>query len=286
MSAARAFRLAPALAAALVVGGCQNQGERPPPPTCVGCGGPAGISIGFPTSPGGGGESGEEPAQGGASSSDTVTLQGDLRLLVDDGRFAMGDLFASNATIKSTSADGRTATDAWNKVDHYRIDDLPADTTSWLLITPETAGADAEVTLEPVLTQGANAQGVVTADLGVVRESNMEAVFDLLSVPVQRDTRAGQVVLLLRSRSAGSGLVPLSGVTVKSSAAASISYSTGGGYSDVATQTDSTGVAILLNCPAGAWPGALVNVELSGAKTGGAEVRAVSGAVSLVTIVL
>jgi hypothetical protein len=286
MSAARAFRWAPVLAAALIAGGCQNQGERPPPPTCLGCGGPAAISIGFPTSPGGGGESGEEPEQGGGSNSETVTLEGNVQLLFDNGRFDSGEVLTDAASIKSTRADGRTATDSWNGMDAFKVTDLPADTTSWLLVTPQTAGADAAVTLEPVLTQNANAQGVVKADLGVVRESNIDTVFDLLSVPVQRDSRAAQVVLRLTSRSAGSGLTPLAGVTVKSSSTASISYSTGGGYSDVATATDATGVVVLLNCPAGGWPGALVNVEFSGEKSGGAQVRAVTGAVSLVTIVL
>jgi len=286
MSAPRAFRWAPALAAALLAGGCQNQGERPPPPTCVGCGGPAGISIGFPTTPGGGGDSGEEPEQGGASNSETVTLQGEVQLLFDNGRFDSGEVLTDAASIKSTRADGRTSTDTWNGKDAFTVADLPADSTSWLLVTPQTAGADAAVTLEPVLTQHANSQGVVNADLGVVRESNIDTIFDLLSVPVQRDSRAAQVVLRLTSRSAGSGLTPLSGVSVKSSSAESIAYSTGGGYSDVATETDSTGVAVLLNCPAGGWPGALVNIEFSGAKSGGAQVRAVTGAVSLVTIAL
>jgi hypothetical protein len=287
MSALRAFGLAPALAWGLLTAGCQNQGERPVPPTCVGnCGRPASISIGAPTSPGGGGESGDEPAQGGASSSKTVTLEGNVQLLIDNGRFDTGELFTDTAAIKSTRADGRTATNGWNGINHFSIEDLPADATSWLLVTPELAGADAAVTLEPVLTQHPNAQGVVNADLGVVRESNIDAVFDLLSVPLQRDVRAAQVVLLLKARGAGSGLTPLSGVTVKSANAVGVSYATSGGYSDVATETDSTGAAILLNCPAGSWPGGLVNVELSGAKTGGAQVRAVGGAISLVTIVL
>ncbi|HEX5101980.1 MAG TPA: hypothetical protein VFV94_20870 [Polyangiaceae bacterium] len=287
MSRLRAFGLAPALAGALLAAGCQNQGERPPPPTCVGnCGGPANISVGFPTTPGGGGESGEEPEQGGASNGETVTLEGNVQLLFDNGRFDSGEVLTDAASIKSTRADGRTATDTWNGMDAFEIDELPADTTSWLLVTPQTAGADAAATLEPVLTQHANAQGVVNADLGVVRESNIDTVFDLLSVPVQRDSRAAQVVLRLTSRSAGSGLTPLAGVTVQSSSAESISYATGGGYSDVATATDATGVAVLLNCPAGGWPGALVNIEFTGAKTGGTQVRAVTGAVSLVTIAL
>jgi len=244
------------------------------------------VGVGLPTSPGGGGDSGENPGAGGESSSKTVSLTGNVQLLFDNGRFDTGELLTDAATIKSTRADGRPTSDTWTGTPPFTVEDLPAQTTVWLLVTPQTAGADAAVTLEPVVTGGANAKGFVTADLGVVRESTIDTIFDLLSVPLQRDTRAAQVVLLLRARGAGSGLTPRAGVTVKATSAGGISYGASGSYSDVATATDATGVAVLLNVPAGGWPGSLVSVQFSGAKSGGAEVRAIGGAVSLVTVVL
>jgi len=239
--------------------------------------------------PGGGGDSGDNPGAGGeGSSSKTVSLTGIVQLLFDNGRFDSGDLFTFPANIKSTRADGRTGSDTWlgmDASDRFTVEDLPAPSTVWLLVTPQT-GVDAEVTLEPVVTAGADAKGFVTADLGVVRESTIATVFDLLSVPLQRDTRAAQVIVLLRARGAGSGLTPLSGITVKATSAEGVSYGASGSYSDVATTTDASGVAVLLNVPAGGWPGSLVSVQFSGAKSGGAEVRAIGGAVSLVTVVL
>jgi hypothetical protein len=244
------------------------------------------VGIGLPTMPGGGGESGETPGAGGESSSKTVTLTGGVQLLFDNGRFDSGEPFTEAAVIKSTRANGQTTNETWNGTPPYTIEQLPAQSTVWLLVTPQTAGADAAVTLEPVLTEHADAKGFVTADLGIVRESNIETLFDLLSVPVQRDSKAAQVVLRLTTRGAGSGLAPLSGVTVKAASAEGITYGASGSYSDVATETDATGVAVLLNVPAGGWPGALVSVQFSGTKTGGAEVRALGGAVSLVTLLL
>lgn len=287
MSARWGFVATPALMVGAIVGACGTSGERPPPTVCAGeCGGPTTVRIGVPTSPGGGGESGETPGAGGGSSSETVTLTGNVQLLFDNGRFDTGEIFNDEAAIKSTRADGKTANEIWNGTPPYTVEQLPAESTAWLLVTPQTAGADAEVTLEPVLTEHADAKGFVTADLGVVRESNIETLFDVLSVPIQRDTRAAQVVLRLVARGAGSGLTPLSGVTVKATSAEGITYGASGGYSDVATETDATGVAVLLNVPAGGWPGSLVSVQFSGKKTGGAEVRAVGGAVSLVTLLL
>jgi hypothetical protein len=287
VSAKRALGATPALLAVILAGACAKSEERPPPPVCAGeCGRPTNVRIGVPTSPGGGGESGEVPGDGGENSSDTVTLTGNVQLLFDNGRFDTGEIFGDAAVIKSTRADGQTSSDTWTGTPPYTVEELPAQSTVWLLVTPQTAGADAEVTLEPVLTEHADAKGFVTADLGIVRESNIETLFDLLSVPIQRDASAAQVVLRLVARGAGSGLTPLSGVIVKATSAEGITYGASGSYSDVATATDTTGVAVLLNVPAGGWPGALVSVQFSGAKTGGAEVRAVGGAVSLVTLLL
>jgi hypothetical protein len=287
VSVQRAFGATPALLAAVLVGGCANSQERPRPIVCEGhCGSPANVRIGAPTMPGGGGESGETPGAGGGSSDETVTLTGKVELLLDNGRFDTGEIFADPATIKSTNAEGRTASDSWNGQDPFTVKELPGGGVSWLLVTPQSAGTDASITLEPVVVDRPDSKGFVTADLGLVRDSNIETIFTLLSVPTQRDQKAAQVILRLTERGAGSGLTPITGVTVKAASAETITYSTNGGYSSAATQTDSTGVAILLNVPAGGWPGSLVSVQFSGAKTGGAEVRAVGGAVSLVTIVL
>ncbi len=172
----------------------------------------------------------------------------------------------------------------WNGLPPYLLDNVAANTTAWVLVTPQNPQADdAAITLEPVVTKGANALGQIQADLGIVRDSTIEGFFDVLSMPLQRDLNAAQIVLRLTQRSGGGAFT---GVGVHATTAADVIYGVNGGYSDVETVTDATGIAVLLNVPAAAYPGALVAVTFSGAASGGAQVRAVSGAVSLVTLAL
>jgi len=73
-------------------------------------------------------------------------------------------------------------------------------------------------------------------------------------------------------------------VSVTATTAEDVLYGASGGFSDVATETDDTGVVVLANVPAAAWPGALVNLSFSGARSSGSKVPAVSGAVTVATI--
>lgn len=277
---------AAALAFGVVLGvGCVDDSDRPPPPVCAGdCGRPPQGGTGLPSS---GGAGSEDEGEGGAPSSETVSLTGNVELLFDNGRFDTGEIFTDAAEVRTTRADGKVTTAAWNGVDPFSLQGLPVDDAVWLLVTPPNAKAnDAVPTFEPVVTTHPDAAGRVAADLGLVRDSTIDGIFTALSVPVQRDNNLAQVVLKLVERGGGSGLTPLTGVSVHADAAAGVSYAVSGGYSDVATATDTTGVAVVLNVPAAKWPGALVSVQFSGQKTGGAQVRAVTGAVSLVTLVL
>ncbi len=268
------------LSAALAVS-CTSDGERPAPIVCSGdCGSPGGVRTGFPSDPSDGGAG---PGGGGSDSGETVGLTGDVLLLLDNGRFDSGAPLSDTAEVKTTAADGGTVTDDWNGVDPFELAKLEADTSVWLLVTPR-AGSEAAVTFEPVVTVDPDPQGRINANLAVVREDTIDEIFSVLSAPLQRDAGAAQVVLRLVQRGGGSGVVPIPGVVVQASGAEAVVYGVNGGYSDVSTETDGTGVVVLLNVPAAAWPGAIVNLHFSGAKTGGAKVLAVNDAVSLVTL--
>jgi hypothetical protein len=273
--------------AVALAGACANDGERPPPPVCAGdCGRPPGVSTGFPSQ---GGAGSEDEGEGGTPARETVSVTGQVELLFDNGRFDTGELFTDTAEVRTTRADGKLETSTWNGsgTEPFLLEDLPAEDTVWFLVTPVNAKAnDAAATFEPVVTSHPDAAGRVNADLGLVRDTTIDGIFSTLSLPLQRDDNLAQVVLHLVERGAGSGLTPVVGVSVHADAAADVSYAVSGGYSDVSTETDATGVAVVLNVPAAKWPGALVNVQFSGRKTGGAQVRAVTGAVSLVTLVL
>ncbi len=236
------------------------------------------VGVGVPSDGGAGpGEGGE----GGAADGELVTLTGNVQLLFDNGRFDSGEVFADNATLESSRADGKLLKAAWNGNDPFSLAGLPADEVSWILITPASTANDAEVTYEPVVADRVDAAGRMETDVALARRSNLETIFDNLSTPLQRDDNAAQIVLRFENKQGGA----LTGITVKATAAAAIAYSVSGGYSDLAVETDGTGVAVLLNVPGAKFPGAVVNLQVSGAKTGGSRVLAVSGAVTLVTLV-
>jgi hypothetical protein len=205
-------------------------------------------------------------------------------LVLDNGRFDNVQPFTGSVAINTTDADGKPSVGTWNAMNSqpFALANLPAKDVAWILVTPDNGAAlDALPTFEPVATSPVNAMGQVTADLALVRDSNIETIFDTLSLPVQRDTSAAQVVLRITRKGSTAG-VP--GVTVRAVAAAAVVYGANSGYSDVATTTDATGVVVLLNVPAAKYPGALVSVQMSGALSGGAQVRAVSGAATLATV--
>src|SRR6185369_12095303 len=103
----------------------------------------------------------------GGDSNGTVALTGDVLLLLDNGRFDSGPPFLIPAQIKTTRANGKAVSELWDGTgtDPFLIEDLPAKQTSWLFVTPENAQANDSVpTLEPVVTEPADARGRVTAN--------------------------------------------------------------------------------------------------------------------------
>jgi hypothetical protein len=63
--------------------------------------------------------------------------------------------------------------------------------------------------------------------------------------------------------------------------AETIVYGAAGTFTDDAIATDASGLVLLVNVPASTWPGTLVGVTFTGALEGGADVRAITGAVTL-----
>src|SRR5262249_21724428 len=151
----------------------------------------------------------------------------------------------------------------------------------WVSATPPNGAADdALPALEPVRTDAPDANDVVNANIALVHATTIEHIFDLASVPLTMDATKGQVILLLETQPAGATTAsPLAGVSVQSANAENVIYAASGSFSDVATLTDNTGIVVLANVAGAAWPGAVINVLFSGAKTSGAQVRVVSGAV-------
>jgi hypothetical protein len=104
----------------------------------------------------------------------------------------------------------------------------------------------------------------------------IDTILAILTVPVLRD-ESKAILILEVSRPDGT---PLPGVTVTAPTAETIVYGASGTFTDDATQTDSSGLVLLVNVPSSVWPGTLVGVTFTGALQGGADVRAITGAVT------
>jgi hypothetical protein len=272
-----------AVLVAAVVLSCQSSSERPPPPTCVGdCGLDPGLGSGMSPS-GGGGAEGEGGSDGGTSKG--VVLTGNLLVLSDDVNFVSGSQYAGITDLKTEGADGRTVTAQSSGPYPFTFTGVRVATPVWVLATPENQTADDVLpALEPVRTDMPDSQGTVSANLALVHGTTIDHVFDLATVPLTNDTSKAQIILrLVDKTSTAADPPPLAGVSVRATAEDTL-YGASASFSDVATATDATGVVVLANVGGAAYPGALVSVEFSGARTGGSQVRAVTGAVTLTTI--
>ena len=272
------------LVAALVLS-CQSSSERPPPPTCVGdCGLDPGLGAGM--SPGGGGAEGEGGSDGGTSKG--VLLTGRVLVLNDDVNFVSGAPYTGVTDLKTKGVDGRTVTAQWNGSEPFSLVGVLRTAPLWVLATPQNLRADDVLpVLEPVRTDKPDAQGTVTADLALVHATSIDRLFELASVPLTNDSSKAQIILrLVDKTSTATDPPPLPGIGVSAPTAEATLYGASGGFSSVATATDVTGVVVLANVGGAAYPGALVHVEFSGARTAGTDVPAVTGAVTLTTIPL
>lgn len=267
--------------------GCANEKERPPPPTCVGdCGLSPGLGAGQQPPAGGAGADGEGGSDGGTSRG--IELTGNVLVLNDDVNFATGDLFTDTANIQTEGADGKVVKGSWDGINPFALEKVKQARPVWVLITPPSGVADdALPALEPVRTDKPDADDRVETNLALVHASTLEHIFGVAALAPPTDTTKGQVILLLQTRVSGATTPsPLSGLSVQASSAENVIYAASGSFSTSSIATDDTGVVVLANVAAASWPGAIVDVVYGGAKTGGSQIRAVSGAVTLVTLVL
>lgn len=263
--------------------GCAGEKERPSPPTCVGehCGSSKIIGAGMN---GSGGTEGVGGADAGTAQS--VVLTGNVLVLNDDFDFATGTYLNDTVNLETDGSNGLPATGIWDGINPFVIANTPAAAPVWVYANPPNAVADDALPgVEPVNTETPDANGQVNADIALVHASAIEQIFDLASVPLTMDTTRAQIILLLETEAgAGATPVPLAGENAQSASATNVIYAASNSFSDVATVTDNTGVVVLANVTAAAWPGAVIDVQFSGARTSGAQIRAVSGAVTLATI--
>jgi hypothetical protein len=205
-------------------------------------------------------------------------LRGTVVDLVDDG-FVTSIPFGNSATIEAQSTTGALISATWNGRDPFLLAGVEAAVPAWISVRP-TSGAANLRTLHPVATNIDR-----SVDLGVVRADTIDEMFAILSLPARRLEGAAQVVLAFTQSSASttSGVV---GVRVTLPNSEFIAYRSGATWSSEALGTDSSGLAVLGNVPAVAFPGTNKRVLLDGSSSGFIDVRVVADAVSLVAVPL
>lgn len=249
--------------------GCSEPTERTPA-TCEGCGAFTG-GVGTPGSGGSGGSGGGKAGAAGATSG--VTLKGNV-ILLDDFALKSGPLLDTAAELRAQARGGGSVTGDWNGLDAFVMEDVLSDPLVWVNITPDGPSA-ALPTLVPVNTTKP-VNGTVTQNLAVVSSVLIDTILDVLTLPTVRDPTKGILVLEARK----SDGTPLAGVTVTAPTAETIVYGAAGTFTDDADETDNSGLVLLVNVPASAWPGTLVGVTFTGALDGGADVRSITGSVT------
>jgi hypothetical protein len=211
-------------------------------------------------SAGAGGESG--------TSGDPVRLVGTVELLVNIPDVGTTDFFEPAEIV--IEGENGNVTGRWNGSDPFSIDGVARRAGVWVLATPFQG--DALRTLQPVDTRKPNASGVVETRLQVVSASEIELALGAISSPLAQNPARAQAILV-----AMEGQIPASGVSVSAPGAEAIIYVQNGAYTDAETVTDSSGVFLLANVP----PSESFTVTLSGDVDGSAELRLVSGGVTL-----
>lgn len=261
--------LAPVLAA------CQQEVEERPP-SAPGCNGPRCVPVGgLPPSNGsgsGGRSAGEGGTDGGGESSE---LTGSIRELVDDG-FHASQPFTGIAKLSAEGATGGLVTTSWNGVDPFGLNGVKRSSATWILVAPERSQGVLP-TIHPVDTRQRP-----EVDLGLVRADNLDLVFLLLTVPGERLSGKGQLILAFVERASSGG--GKNGVRVALPEAEFISYASQGTWSELETETDTSGLVVLGNIPAPPFPGITKQVKLGGTRSGTIDLRIAADAVSLVEV--
>jgi hypothetical protein len=234
---------------------CGQQGKKPDPLTCAGrC---------VPTTPGTVGHVGQPPPNGGAGGESggddsPVRLEGEVRILNDIVALA-ASTFTDTAAIV-VEGDPTAVLGQWNGTDPFSISGVRRASAVWAQVTP--TGGDALRTLAPIDTSRANSSGVVSTVLTVVRASELDAAYGVLSMPLARDSSKAQAILAVLD-----GGRPAAGIRVLVPGAEAVVYAENGTFSDDATSTDTSGLVLVANIPSVPWPGATVNVTLTGSTT-------------------
>jgi hypothetical protein len=271
--------------------GCQEEeAERPPPyPECPPSNPacpfhpPLDGSLGSAGSPGEGGTAGTVgeggAGEGGAAAGApplSVDIEGSVSEYANAG-FKLTSAYTRNAVVESEGFERGTVRASFEGTGTFLLRDVRNQEPIWLSVRPDPETERELRTLHPVLDLS---KPVLVPIVG--RALIEQLVFGLLpTAPAVLSERA-QAVLFFRDPEGR----PLSGIVAELAEAGVIAYSRSGGWSDQhGTTTDLSGLVVLGNIAARAYPGNDVRIDFSGAEEGFADIRVAAGAVTVVELI-
>ncbi|HWA74854.1 MAG TPA: hypothetical protein VG937_21070 [Polyangiaceae bacterium] len=258
---------------------CQESEPHPPlaDPCAPGEGCSLGVGqVGGPSSTGGSTAGGN--GAGGSAGANAGVVSGTVVDLIDD-TFVSSIPFGNPAIVEAQSSSGSLISASWNGNDPFQLAGIEPSTTAWVSVRP-TVGTGSLRTLHPIATNIAR-----TVDLGLVRADTIDAIFSILTVPSQRAASTAQAVLVF-TKTSGASVNGVAGVKATLGDAAFTAYANGAVWSSDVAGTSSSGLAVVGNIPATAFPGSSKRIFLSGTGSGFIDIRVVADAVSLVGVPL
>jgi hypothetical protein len=239
---------------------------------CTGteCSGPV---LGQPGGGGAGADGGATNAGSAGEGGETATLYSVTRF--DGEAFDRTSPYAEAAQVLVERAGGGPAEEAlWSGSEGFELPD--AAPSAFVLVTPADAMVDATRTLSRIPANPAESEELV-----LVRPSTIEAILALAAQALEQEAGRAQVVIRLREAQTGT---PIAGARLSLPSAQTVLYAANGTFSDAVSETDSSGLALLINVSAGAWPGELGSITISGSVISSTPVRAIADAVTVLSI--
>lgn len=205
------------------------------------------------------------------------TLRGSVVDLVDD-TFRTTIARTDGAIIEAQGSSQPIVSAEWNGIDPFMLSGLQtALSITWISVRPKNGNASIR-TITPIST-GLAAE----LSLPLVQTDVIDAMFQSLSTPTTRTSGAGHLVVSFVSSRTGGGIA---GVRVTAGSAAVVAYRLGGAWSTDATQTDSSGLVLVGNLSASAFPGTSVTLTLSGVVSTALSFAVASDAVTVPEVAL
>jgi hypothetical protein len=229
-----------ALAAAADVAGvwaCQNDVERFPRAGCNGEDCPI-----MPPFSGGGTAPRLDTGLPDVPADAVAQLSGTVQVFSGDD-FQNTSLFPGTAEIRAEGPAGGEVITTFDGRNPFLLEGVRFDRHVWITAVPASPPDQALPTLMAFDTTQTDPV-VVT----LVRGLTLDSIYSVITTPITRTAGTGQVVLRFVNDAATPS--PLSGVRATLNDAEARIYDTGGGFSDIESETGTLGLALFANVPA------------------------------------